>query len=71
MFFTRQKSTLIEPELCRYLVEGVLNDLKRRGATRIETLDTIIEDVFFPPAQNDQRVADAGGLIKSSTPRLL
>jgi 4-hydroxy-3-methylbut-2-enyl diphosphate reductase len=30
------------------LVEGVLNDLRRRGATRVETLDTITEDVFFP-----------------------
>ncbi len=30
------------------LVEGVLDDLRQRGATNIETLDTIIEDVFFP-----------------------
>lgn len=30
------------------LVEGVIEDLKKRGATQVELLDIIPEDVFFP-----------------------
>lgn len=30
------------------LVARIIDDLKARGATRVETLDTIREDVFFP-----------------------
>ena len=30
------------------LVEGVVEDLKKRGATHVELLDIIPEDVFFP-----------------------
>jgi 4-hydroxy-3-methylbut-2-enyl diphosphate reductase len=38
------------------LVERVVNELKRRGASEVETLQTIAEDVFFPLPQELQRL---------------
>jgi 4-hydroxy-3-methylbut-2-enyl diphosphate reductase len=38
------------------LVERVVNDLKRRGATQVETLPIIPEDVFFPLPNTLQKI---------------
>jgi 4-hydroxy-3-methylbut-2-enyl diphosphate reductase len=38
------------------LVERVVNDLKRRGATTVETLPIVPEDVFFPLPNTLQRI---------------
>jgi 4-hydroxy-3-methylbut-2-enyl diphosphate reductase len=38
------------------LVERVVNELKRRGASEVETLQTIAEDVFFPLPKELQRL---------------
>ena len=38
------------------LVERVVNDLKRRGATQVETLPVVPEDVFFPLPNTLQKI---------------
>jgi 4-hydroxy-3-methylbut-2-enyl diphosphate reductase len=38
------------------LVESVIADLKQRGATKVELLDIIPEDVFFPLPKELQRL---------------